>query len=102
MRHYGPGHPLVFGHIPKTAGTSLTAALQRALMPEAFVRSVDFALIGGDDDVSTVSPAVRATLVLSPQELPTNVTLVAGHLSPATTMARYPHADHITILRAPQ
>jgi hypothetical protein len=102
MRQYGPGHPLVFGHIPKTAGTSLTASLRAALAPETFVRGVDFALVGGYDDVTTVRPAIRASLVLAPEELAADATLVAGHLAPATTLARYPGADHITVLRAPQ
>lgn len=102
MRQYGPGHPLVFGHIPKTAGTSLTASLRAALQPEVFVRAVDFALVGGYDDIATVRPAIRATLVQTPDELAADATLVAGHLAPATTLARYPGADHITVLRTPQ
>lgn len=102
MRTYGPGNPLVFSHIPKTAGTSLRVALEEALQPSVFVQGVDTALLAGYDDLDAISPAERAVLYLSPDELPADATLVAGHIGPATTMARYPGADHITILRAPQ
>lgn len=101
-REYGPGNPLVFSHIPKTAGTSLRVALEQALRPAVFVQGVDTALLAGYDDLDAISPAERAALFLSPEELPADATLVAGHIGPATTMARYPGADHITVLRAPQ
>jgi hypothetical protein len=102
MRDYGPGRPLVFSHIPKTAGTSLRAALQQALQPTVFVEGVDGCLFGGYDDIDDLSPAARATVFVSPEELPADATLVAGHIGPWTTMQRYPGADHITILRTPQ
>jgi hypothetical protein len=101
-RQYGPGNPLVFSHIPKTAGTSLRVALQEALKPAVFVQGVDTCLLAGYDDLDAISPAERAALFLSPDELAADATLVAGHIGPATTMARYPGADHITVLRAPQ
>jgi hypothetical protein len=102
MRTYGPGNPLVFSHIPKTAGTSLRVALEQALQPAVFVQGVDTSLLAGYDDLDAISPAERAAMYLSPDELPADATLVAGHIGPATTMARYPGADHITVLRAPQ
>jgi hypothetical protein len=100
-RQYGPGHPLVFSHIPKTAGTALALALQHALRPAVFVHGSDLVLLAGYDDLKSISPAERSRLFLSPQELAADATLVAGHIGPATTMARYPGADHITVLRAP-
>lgn len=100
-RQYGPGHPLVFSHIPKTAGTSLRLALEQALQPSVFVQGVDTSLLAGYDDLDAISPAERAALYLSPEELAADATLVAGHIAPATTMTRYPGADHITVLRAP-
>lgn len=101
-RQYGPGNPLVFSHIPKTAGTSLRVALEEALKPAVFVQGVDTSLLAGYDDLDAISPVERASLFLSPDELAADATLVAGHIGPATTMARYPGADHITVLRAPQ
>lgn len=100
-REYGPGTPLVFSHIPKTAGTSLRVSLERTLQPRRFVQGVDTSLLAGYDDLDAISPAQRAALYASPEELPADADLVAGHIAPATTMARYPGADHITVLRAP-
>ena len=102
MREYGPGNPLVFNHIPKTAGTSLRAALRQALQPTVVVEGFDGSLFGGYDDISDVAPAMRDTVFLSPEALPADATLVAGHISPYTTQTRYPGADHITFVRSPQ
>ncbi len=102
MRNYGPGSPLVFSHIPKTAGTSLGAALEQVLQPGVVVRGIDSALFGGYDDINAVAPVLRPGIYLSPQELPADAGLVAGHVAPATTQERYPGADHITVLRSPQ
>jgi hypothetical protein len=102
MRDYGPGRPLVFSHIPKTAGTSLRTALREDLQPTVYVDGVDASLFGGYDDYDDIRPAMRANVFRSPEELPADATLVAAHISPGTTMARYPGADHITILRTPQ
>src|SRR5689334_19036922 len=102
MRTYGPGNPLVFSHIPKTAGTSLTAALYAALEPEVFVQGMDTSLAGGFDDFDDFSQVARDMMYLTPEELPADATLVAGHIGPFTTMTRYPGADHITFLRNPR
>ena len=103
MRTYGPGNPLVFSHIPKTAGTSLSAALDQVLKPAVAVHGgIDTALFGGYDDIDGISPALRAGIYFSPDELPADATLVTAHIAPATTTARYPGADHITVLRTPQ
>jgi hypothetical protein len=103
MRTYGPGAPLVFSHIPKTAGTSLGAALEQVLQPEVAVRGgIDTSLFGGYDDTEGVSPLVLAGVFFSPDAMPADASLVTAHVSPATTMERYPGADHITVLRSPQ
>ena len=103
MRSYGPGNPLVFSHIPKTAGTSLGAALDQVLQPAVAVHGgIDTALFGGYDDLDDISPAFRAGIYLSPEELPADASLVTAHVAPGTTIVRYPAADHITVLRTPQ
>ncbi|HEY4376962.1 MAG TPA: hypothetical protein VGM93_07375 [Acidimicrobiales bacterium] len=102
MRNYGPGRPLVFSHIPKTAGTSLRAALREILEPTVYVDGLDSSLFGGYDDYDDIRPADRSNIYLSPDEMPADATLVAGHISPGTTMAAYPGAAHITILRNPE
>jgi hypothetical protein len=101
MREFSPGHPLVFCHIPKSAGTSLTAALVDALQPTRFVGGVDLTLLGGYE-LHGLSAAVRSGIIDSPDDLPDDATLIAGHISPGTTMARFPDADHITTLRNPR
>ena len=103
MRSYGPGSPLVFSHIPKTAGTSLGAALDRVLKPAVAVHGgIDTALFGAYDDIDGISPGLRAGIYLSPEELPADASLVTAHVAPGTTTVRYPGADHITVLRTPQ
>jgi hypothetical protein len=103
LRSYGPGNPLVFSHIPKTAGTSLGAALDQALKPKMAVHGgIDTALFGGYDDLEGISPIFRAGIYLAPEDLPADADLVTAHVSPGTTTARYPGADHITVLRTPQ
>ena len=101
MREYSPGHPLVFCHIPKSAGTSLTAALIASLQPERPVVGVDLTLLGGYE-LEGLSAVVQAGIIGSPEDLPADASLVAGHISPGTTMARFPDADHITTLRNPR
>lgn len=101
MRQYGPGNPLVFSHIPKTAGTSLTAALKTALEPAVFAQGMDRSLAGEYDEFDAFNQTARNMMYLSPEEIPADATLVAGHIGPATTMARFPDADHITFLRNP-
>lgn len=102
MRTFAPGRPLVFSHIPKTAGTSLTAALYAALQPTSYVQGMDTALAGGFDEFGDLSQVARDMVYLTPEELPEDATLVAGHFGPYTTMTRYPDADHITFLRNPR
>lgn len=101
MREYAPGHPLVFCHIPKSAGTSLQAALIEALQPELVVRGVDLALLGGYD-LDTLGSKWRSMYIFDPEELSADAAFVTGHLSPGTTMSRYPDADHMTTLRNPR
>lgn len=102
MREYGPGNPLIFSHIPKTAGTALHAALRATLRPALDVTGLDLSLFGGYDDLSSLRPSARASLYVTPADLPADATLVGGHIAPWTTMTRYPDADHITVLRVPQ
>lgn len=103
VRSYGPGNPLVFSHIPKTAGTSLGTALDQVLKPAVAVHGgIDTALFGGYDDIEGISPIFRAGIYLSPEDLPADAELVTAHVAPGTTTARYPGADHISVLRVPQ
>ena len=103
MRSYGPGNPLVFSHVPKTAGTSLGAALEEVLKPTVAVRGgIDTALFGGYDDIDSIAPIFRASTYLTPEDLPADAELITAHIAPGTTTVRYPGADHISVLRVPQ
>jgi hypothetical protein len=102
MREFGPGRPLVFNHIPKTAGTALQLALMQTLQPAKFVTGIDLALVGGYDDIDSVRPTARTAIFVTPDEMPADATMVSGHIGPGTTMARYPEGEHITLLRSPQ
>ena len=102
MREYGPGNPLVFSHIPKSAGTSLRAALAEALQSGRVVYGVDRSLVAGYDNIDGLRGPARDNFIMSPDELPLDATLVTGHISPGTTRARFPDADHVTTLRHPQ
>ena len=101
MRDYSPGKPLVFTHIPKCAGTSLTAALIKALSPTRPVIGADLTTLGGFE-LDGLDPAFLATVISSPEDLPADTDFVAGHYSAGSTMTRFPHADHITMLRNPR
>jgi hypothetical protein len=102
MHQYGPGNPLIFSHIPKTAGTSLHAALRTVIRPTVDVTGLDLSLFGGYDDLGSLRSTARSAVYATPEDLPADATLVAGHIAPSTTMTRYPGADHITVLRVPQ
>ena len=97
----GPGRPLVFNHIPKTAGTALTVALGRAVDPQHPFMATERNLLGGRE-VQALSPAARSIVVSGPEEIPAGSDFVCGHISPATTRARFPHATEMTILREPK
>jgi hypothetical protein len=99
---YEAGRPLVFNHIPKTAGTALREALVSALHPDRHVHVLDGVVLGGLDDLGTMRPAARRMIVVDPGQLDDDLQLVAGHISPSTTMARFPDATHITFLREPR
>lgn len=102
MLQIGPGNPLVFTHIPKTAGTSVTAALRVALSPRVAFTGYDRTTFGDFEDFHLMGRAARATLVLSDADLPANAEFVAGHLPLSTTRRRFPDSPHFTVLREPR
>jgi len=97
-----PEHDVVvFNHLPKAAGTSVRDSLVSALKPARSVAYLDLAMVAGGADFETLDPRAREQFVFDPQELP-DADFVTGHISPGTTMARYPHGRHVTVLRNPQ
>lgn len=91
--------PLVFTHIPKTAGTALRQGLMSATGARTCYTGFDRCTMGGFDPSSGVSPSLRPHLVLNPDDLPDDVDMVAGHLATSTTRSRYPDSQHLTVLR---
>lgn len=91
--------PVVFNHIPKTAGTSLTNALMDALGTKRVRIAVDGFSLASSDALASFSRPARRLIVTRPDQLPDDVDLVAGHLTPSTTRERYPGARDLTVLR---
>jgi hypothetical protein len=94
--------PLVFTHIPRTAGTSLREAVSSSLGLEVDVDGFGGAMLGTFTDLNSVHPSIRSRIVTDPSDLPADARFVSGHISPSTTLARFPDADHFTVLREPR
>jgi hypothetical protein len=97
-----PGRPLVFNHVPKTAGTSLSIALLDALTPKFPFNAIGAAALGTFTDVDQLSPQTRAMLVMSPSDIPAQADAVFGHVAPSVTRQRFPELFQLTILREPR
>ncbi|GAB0120284.1 hypothetical protein Acid7E03_43560 [Acidisoma sp. 7E03] len=88
-------------HVPKTAGITLTEALQAAVPEARTVRGLDRALFGVFSAFDTMSPAERDAIYASPERFPPDAQLIMGHISRSTLRAAYPAAQLITVLRDP-
>jgi hypothetical protein len=91
--------PLVFNHIPKTAGVAVTIALETAVDPTAPFTGFDRFLLGNNMD--RLSAVARRGLLATPADLP-EADLVYGHISPVTTRERFAARTELTILREPK
>jgi hypothetical protein len=91
----------VFNHIPKTAGVAITVALEEAVEPKHPFIGIDRFILGSNS-VQALSAVARRGLLTAPEEIPADTDLVYGHISPATTRARFPQATEMTILREPR
>jgi hypothetical protein len=102
VRELRPQSPLVFTHIPKTAGTSLREAVVASLKPEVVFNGFGRAALGSFSDVDSLHPSIRRQIALDPTELPADAQFISGHIAPSETRARFPEADHFTVLREPR
>ena len=93
--------PLVFMHVPKTAGTAVTRALCTSLSPRHFVSGFDRVFFGDFSDFDTIDPELRRSIYLEPADLPANGDLISGHISFSTLRQVYPGAQFLTVLREP-
>ena len=94
-----PQSPLVFTHIPKTAGTSLREAVVASLRPDVVFNGFGRAMLGSFSDIDSLHPSVRRQIALDPTELPADAQFVTGHIEPSITRGRWPEAAHFTVLR---
>ena len=100
-RPFDLSRPLAFMHIPKTAGTSLVAALIQALEPRALISGLDGVLFGDFDSFSSFQDDLRSHIYLSPEAMPVNADLITGHIGYTSLRQRFPDAQLITVLREP-
>jgi hypothetical protein len=100
-RHYDSIRPLVFMHIPKSAGTSLSDALKTAIKPRAFFSAFDRCTFGTFDGFQSIAEEIRRAIVFDAAEIPPGLDLISGHMAFSTTSQAYPDAQFMTILREP-
>jgi hypothetical protein len=93
--------PLVFMHIPKTAGTALISGLADALRPGSLVSGFDRSVFGEFQDFSGMEDKLRHTIYLSPTAMPEQAELVAGHISFSSLKRSYGSAQFMTLFREP-
>lgn len=92
-RPYVADKPLVFIHIPKTAGTSLSEALMTAVEPRNLLGGFDRCLFGGFSGFATIDENIRRAIVFDAAELPPRIDLAVAHMSFSTLSAAYPDAS---------
>jgi hypothetical protein len=98
---YDPTRPLVFMHIPKTAGIAVADALVQAVRPHHVFFGFDASFFGPFTAFDTVADATRAYIHVSPASLPPDEKLVRAHMSLGTLRAAYPNGQFLTVLREP-
>jgi hypothetical protein len=62
-RPYDSGRPLVFMHIPKSAGTSLSDALRTAVDPPAFFSALDRCNFGSFSGFESIGEDIRKRIL---------------------------------------
>src|ERR1700678_3533901 len=93
--------PLVFLHIPKTAGIAVSYALMVSEQPPRVLCGFDPAFFGSFNDFESVPAENRAFIHLSPDTIPRDEKLVRAHMALSTLKAAYPGARFMTVVREP-
>jgi len=96
-----PSRPLFFMHIPKTAGTAITAALAATSSPRAVVAAFDHCLFGGFRAFETMSRPLQETIFAAAEQVPPDRDFIAGHFALSTLQAVSRNAQIMTVLREP-
>ena len=100
-RRYNAQAPVIFMHIPKTAGVALTEWLDKALTPKYPVRGFDRVLFGDFQAFDTFAPSERNRIYVDPSDVPANGDFVSAHMAFSTLLLRYGSANYLTVLREP-
>lgn len=93
--------PLVFMHIPKTSGASITHGLATVLAPTIVVSGFDRSLLDPGRNLASIDDSIRCHIYTSPTSMPKNADLVAGHFAASTLIEVYPASQRCTALREP-
>jgi hypothetical protein len=96
-----PSVPIVFVHIPKSAGSAVGTSLQESLQAKVGFCALDHALFGPFDEFDTFSDELRAMVYGPGDMLPEFSDLVWGHFAVSTPKRSCPHANWFTVLREP-
>lgn len=100
-RSLRPDQPVLFMHVPKTAGTSMNAAIAAALQAPPSAR-MDRALFGSFAAFDSMSDAVRQSIAMSPADYDPDARFVTGHATLHTLRQAYPRGNLFTLLREPR
>ena len=96
-----PAIPLAFLHVPKSAGTAFTYAIEAALLPGRMVTGFDRSTFGDFTAFGTMPRRTRRLIHLSPADIPTNTDFLSGHFARSTVQAALPSARQFMLLREP-
>jgi hypothetical protein len=89
-------------HIPKTAGTSVAAAVRACTGSRTPVYGIDRSLFGNFADFDSMDSSLRQLIYLN-AHLPTlDADCLIGHMSVSTLTAKRPGTQLVTILREPR
>jgi hypothetical protein len=100
-KQFDRSRSLLFMHIPKTAGSSLHAALFEALHPSIALKGFDLVHFGSFSDFSSIREEIRRTIYFFPDAMPARAELVSGHIACSSLCQRFPRGQLITVLREP-
>jgi Sulfotransferase family len=99
---FDPTRPLVFMHVPKSAGISIMRALVSALQPKSAVSAgFDRSLFGKLSNFRDFNEEVRKLIYIETNELPQRADLFGAHMSFSTLIRSFPDAQFLTTIREP-
>src|SRR5947209_8363821 len=94
-----PERTLAFMHIPKSAGTSIRAAIAEATGQPVARYGIDIHHLGRICRPDLIAP--ECAVVLHSDQLRGETGFLSGHFSLSTLLGGWPGAEYITVLREP-